>query len=642
MLGAPPSGELLSFLTEKTAGHPYYLEELLRYLRDEHLVEGSPARLSASLGPLPDSLTALLTAQLDALPAEARRVMKSASVVGRTFWLRLLERLVERESADAVEVARRRDIVISQDASLLPGDPQFSFRHALLKDAAYALLTRRERARLHGLAAGLLESRVAEGGRRIRALAARHREAAGQPAEAGALWLSAAREAADAHSSAEAYEYAREAERLAPGPESAYASARSLNGLSRNSEAVAAATRAEAGGGDLATDARLLRSRALVAMGQFAPSIEAAREAAATATGERLARALTQESLALRLVGKLPESLDRARAALSALDAPESPPAPERDRIRVEALLAIARTHRSSAAFPEAEAAAREALELAVSRGDAAGENVAWGTLGDLHRTQGRGEESLRCYERVLPWRLAMGDRRGAAVCRSTMGSACNTLGRSDEAIAHYREALPVLREVGDNFNAAWCLQGEALAIGKSDPARAATLLDEAARAFRDSGSPAGLASVLHIASQIRFRLGDFPAARRLALEAVEEFRRVGEKPSLTVALNTLGAALRATGDLDGAARAHRESIDTSLDPRVSAASHEELSVTLEDSGDLAGAIRECEATTSLTERRGDPKHLAGSLGRLSSLMALTGAHAAAEALLRTRASLLG
>ncbi|MCE9581144.1 MAG: tetratricopeptide repeat protein, partial [Planctomycetes bacterium] len=211
-----------------------------------------------------------------------------------------------------------------------------------------------------------------------------------------------------------------------------------------------------------------------------------------------------------------------------------------------------------------------------------------------------------------------------------------------DEAIAHYREALPVLREVGDNFNAAWCLQGEALAIGKSDPARAATLLDEAARAFRDSGSPAGLASVLHIASQIRFRLGDFPAARRLALEAVEEFRRVGEKPSLTVALNTLGASLRATGDLDGAAKAHRESIATSLDPRVSAASHEELSVTLEDAGDLAGAIRECEASTSLTERRGDPKHLAGSLGRLSSLMALTGAHAAAEALLRTRASLLG
>ncbi|KAF0244317.1 MAG: adenylyl cyclase class-3/4/guanylyl, partial [Planctomycetota bacterium] len=177
VLRARLSGELRAWLLQSSGGHPFYLEELARHLRDTGQVEGDPARLRGAPD-RPDGLLGLLVSRLDAFPAAHKEVLKAASVVGRAFWPGILEGLVGTSVEEAIREAARRGLVEPAAASALPGEREYVFRHALLREAAYRLLPKKERQRLHAAAARRLAATVA-GGRRVRAMAAAQWEAAG-------------------------------------------------------------------------------------------------------------------------------------------------------------------------------------------------------------------------------------------------------------------------------------------------------------------------------------------------------------------------------------------------------------------------------------------------------------------------------
>ena len=241
LLGRVPDGDLSAFLVEQSGGNPHYLEELVRHLRDEGIVDGTPARFVTRPERLPEGLRGLVVARIDAVSPDAREALKTGSVFGRAFWVGAVGSLAGRDVEGPVELAERRDLVSRQDASLLPGDVEFAFRQSPVRDAAYSLLTRKERQRLHGKAADLLEPLGAVLGRRLTILAAGHREAAGQPAEASRLWELASQEALLQYAGDEALSSAREAQRLSGAPGAAIAAVRALNSLAQYEQAQAEA-----------------------------------------------------------------------------------------------------------------------------------------------------------------------------------------------------------------------------------------------------------------------------------------------------------------------------------------------------------------------------------------------------------------
>ncbi|KAF0241305.1 MAG: adenylyl cyclase class-3/4/guanylyl, partial [Planctomycetota bacterium] len=224
----PVSDELAEFLFEQSGGHPYFYEELSRYLVEAGLVSGQPLQLVSRPRKLPDGLHGLLVARIDSMGHDDREVLKAASVFGRFFWSGLLEQAVYRKVEKGLERARRRQLVVPRARSLIPGDTEYAFRHDLLRDAAYSLLTAREKSRLHRVVSDLLEPHIATGGRRIRALVAVHREAAGKKEEPARLWQEAAEEALRDSAYSEALSYARDAQRLGRGPAARLVAARAL------------------------------------------------------------------------------------------------------------------------------------------------------------------------------------------------------------------------------------------------------------------------------------------------------------------------------------------------------------------------------------------------------------------------------
>lgn len=151
LIGDALPEELVERIVERAGGNPLFVEELLRsWIGAGALVPGGGRwRLTVeeSAVALPTTVQAIYAAQIDDLPETARTVTRNASVAGRRFPARGLPALGVEDGAEGVDVLVRRALVSGPHADPL-GD-SFAFRHALLRDAAYAGLARRDRAQLH-------------------------------------------------------------------------------------------------------------------------------------------------------------------------------------------------------------------------------------------------------------------------------------------------------------------------------------------------------------------------------------------------------------------------------------------------------------------------------------------------------------
>jgi predicted ATPase len=172
----------------RAGGTPLFLEELLRIVRDTDMES------------LPDTLDAVAMREIDALPEGPRRVLRLASVLGRSFERSLLVQLLKIESVDT-----GLDPLEELGAQLLPdpsGEGAVRFRHALLQEAAYQSLPFRQRLLLHQKAGEAIERGGTETGD-VAALLSYHFLAAQDWERTWRYARDAARIARDAHALAE-------------------------------------------------------------------------------------------------------------------------------------------------------------------------------------------------------------------------------------------------------------------------------------------------------------------------------------------------------------------------------------------------------------------------------------------------------
>src|SRR5215211_1168086 len=126
---------------ETAEGNPLFVEQLLAFATET----GDPTAL-------PPTLDALLTSRLDLLDPAERAVLERAAVIGREFWHGAVVELSPDGDAAAV---RRRLLALVRRGLVHPADSAFAsddayqFHHALIRDAAYAAISKATRAELH-------------------------------------------------------------------------------------------------------------------------------------------------------------------------------------------------------------------------------------------------------------------------------------------------------------------------------------------------------------------------------------------------------------------------------------------------------------------------------------------------------------
>ncbi|HEY2542506.1 MAG TPA: BTAD domain-containing putative transcriptional regulator [Gaiellaceae bacterium] len=133
-------------------GNPLFLEQMVAMLDDAW-----PATM-------PPTIHALLTARLDRLEPFERSVLQRAAVVGRDFSRAAVAELSpqeERPDVSAALLSLARKELVRPEHGLFPDEDGVRFRHALIRDAAYAEVPKRTRVELHTRFAAWLEARGA-------------------------------------------------------------------------------------------------------------------------------------------------------------------------------------------------------------------------------------------------------------------------------------------------------------------------------------------------------------------------------------------------------------------------------------------------------------------------------------------------
>jgi len=515
ILGAAADPAMVDLVFERSEGNPFFVEELLRTLRE-----------GASADELPPSLRDVLLARAERVSGPGQRLLRTAAVAGRWVPERLLAEVAAVPPAERYEALRE-----AVDASLLVVDGAgrgYAFRHALTRDAVYQDLLPGERVDLHTAYAEALDRDPTLAGDdvSVSATLAVHWYAAHDLPRALAASVRAGREALEAYAPAEARQHlerALEVWRGVPGPEECAGTDKV--------EILQLAARASFHGGD--------PHRALPLLQQASELVDPATDP------ERAALIVEQRAFTLRMLGEDGASLSALEEALDAL-----PEAPGRARATLLASLANTLLRLGEERAADVARAAIEVSKAVDARAQLASGLISLGSSLSYLDDADEGEAALR---EGLQLALELGDVDNALRGYVNLSDALEAHGKHAAAAEAARTGIEVARQVGQYRTFGAFLRGNLI-----EPLVRLGEWAEAEKLAREdlAGGLSGVfaASLLELLGYLAASKG-FPDEAR---DCVRQSRRqLGEsrEPQFTHALAYVEAdAARQHGDLAAAA----------------------------------------------------------------------------------------
>jgi class 3 adenylate cyclase/tetratricopeptide (TPR) repeat protein len=519
--------ELRLALLEKTEGNPLFVEETIRMVLDRGSRHGAVERI-------PDSLQALIGARIDRLPPAHRSLLRRAAVIGRVFWAGAIEHLSPdiEEVGSLIDDLLLRDFLLPEARSSISGEVAFRFKHVLIREVAYAGLSKSARAGHHARFAEWLKERAGDELIEIRAYHLDHAVTLLDELD-GSAPEDLTHETADALYSAGERALAREANR----------SARKL--LVRSAE--------------LEPTLRN-RYRAAVAARRLAdlPALSAemelvARDAEEAGEARIYGLALTGLAEAALLrdadVMKAKEIVERALEALEGSDA----------AARYEALSMRAHIAWWLADLAEAEQYWQLALDVAREAGHKFAESTATHELAGIFRIRLELDRVAPLLQRASELAEESGSIVGRAMAIGAWANLHYLRGELEDAEKLGEESRALLNEAGSAWRVARIMLFLAhVARKKGDNTKAERHLRESIRILKPLEDRGSLCESQRALAEILLDSGKIEEAERFSLEAIDT---VGPLDRISVATTTmtLGLVRAAQGRDEEAERLLRE-----------------------------------------------------------------------------------
>jgi adenylate cyclase len=161
----------------RAAGNPFFVEEIVRDLAERGMLHGEPGayvlRGEVADVRVPATLQATIGARIDRLGFTAKHTLNAAAVIGSRFNADLLTSMI-----DSADVAPLVEAELVDQVRFIP-QPEYAFRHPLIRTVAYESQLKSDRAELHRRLAAAIEQRDPASADENAALIAEHLEAAG-------------------------------------------------------------------------------------------------------------------------------------------------------------------------------------------------------------------------------------------------------------------------------------------------------------------------------------------------------------------------------------------------------------------------------------------------------------------------------
>ncbi len=206
-------------IISSSSGNPLYIEELVKMLRENGTLFRKAEQWAINNELLlniqvPTTLTALLQARFDNLPASQQLVLQFASIFGRFFWDGSVKALLGNDPqaprlVSLIDELCTQKMIFRQKKSTFRGYTEYTFKHALLSDVIYETILKQNRLSYHAAAADWLMTVAARNQRldEYAGLIAYHFKRADVPEEASKWYWRAGKAAAARFANTEALDY---------------------------------------------------------------------------------------------------------------------------------------------------------------------------------------------------------------------------------------------------------------------------------------------------------------------------------------------------------------------------------------------------------------------------------------------------
>jgi class 3 adenylate cyclase/tetratricopeptide (TPR) repeat protein len=146
--------EISLLIYERTGGNPFFVEEISSALIEEGQVQitNQKAVLTQSIEylSLPNTVQSVIRARLDRLDRFSRESLRLASVIGREFAHRILERISSSKDRLAKSLEELKILELIQQIRVMP-EAEYMFKHVITQEVTYETLLLQKRRELHGL-----------------------------------------------------------------------------------------------------------------------------------------------------------------------------------------------------------------------------------------------------------------------------------------------------------------------------------------------------------------------------------------------------------------------------------------------------------------------------------------------------------
>jgi adenylate cyclase len=576
LAGDDPSLDgLAELIHERTAGNPFFIEEIVRELAESGGLAGERGayRLAKPVGNtgVPASVQTVLAARIDRLRPEAKRLLQVASVAGKEVAERAL-RLAAGLEPDAIDplLCDLTESGFLYEIELYP-ERVLAFRHPLTREVAYGSQLAEQRAATHAAVARATIELNPERGDELAALIASHMESGGETLEAARWSARAAYWAGNSHPGDALRLWRRTMELAGELPESAETAA-------------------------LAVASRLLQLQYAWRLGMDAEEearLASEAEEIATRTGDLHSLAMLKMVTAAK-----PGLIHRADSWLEAVAevnrlADESGELPLRVALRAAGSYA----YLCAGDFDGFERELDRVLEM--TDGDRTigariviGSPIAWAKMmkGLTLRERGRIDEAEELFDAALTIATEDGDPETASWTRSNLSLLLAMRGDTAAGVALARRNCELTERLGDVFSRSLAMSNLSGALLAADEYQEALeAIERSERMYREAMGNGGEMEAWRAAvrAEALIGVGRAEEAAELARWASEIARERGMLWALPLALHMLGLA-RAEAGLAG--------VEEALDAAAEAAERTGAAMSLEaveaTRGELAAGAR--------------------------------------------------
>ena len=630
-----------AFVHDESEGNPFYVLEYLRWLRDTRLLDPSAARRMATPSrerlaeiAVPESIRSLIWARYRAFGDDARAVLDVAAVIGRTFDLTLLERVVE---GNPLSLWSTFETLMAAGLMVSTPDASYAFSHDKLRQTVYESLGPPTLRLLHARVVGALEAERADDAELahhyLRAAmwseAYEHLRAAARTAEADSAWEVAraahARILTIAHRldvpDVKRFEALQAIERL-------------LEFMDRRPEWMDVIERLSVLAERIG-DPSMIAEAALKRMAMLSVQGDRRGAAAAFARADAIwadlddassrARGYREVAYLAWMRGDYRQVIEASFAAMDIDDGLG------RQRPLAATAENISHAYRWLDEDEEAEHWAERAASGYAELGDELEAYVRLDIRAWMHLRHGDDSAAASVLERLVPICVKLEDKHLVVEKHMTLGKIYLGAGRYQDALDNFRSAAVQGAATGDlrhegypRISAGVALEG----LGAHRDAARSYLV--AARLLEASYAMTGVAAdeigqgdalVLH-GGVARRQLNDAEDAKASYVTAQEIFERVGDVSRLALVHMELGALHWSSRDLEKAAEAYRHACDTARRaemPDREIAARASLGVTYRDLGWLDESIEMGRDAVARVREAADPLGEAFLLTSLAS-----------------------